>query len=404
MTALFKEFPSRRSVITGGVGAALIGGLGWRAYDRGVFAGTHGAAYAPWDTWMGHPGEGIKRPLHAALVASNAHNSQPWLFTLGDDRISIYADRSRNLGAADPFGRELTLSLGCALANFQVAADHYGYGLSIHINPGRLEPTASRDPVEVAHILLKPGEAGAAPLKALFDTIGARHTNRGPYLRKKPIPAVALESLFGAYGNDVRIVPLSEQARREDISSIIMEATERFCADAQMSADAGHWYRTGMTDVLKHRDGVVVDAAGLTPWRTAMAKLLPDQSIDSANQYWRDATRMVQIPTAALFGLVLVRDRMDVVQAVTAGRAWQLCQLTATHFGLAAQPLNQPVEMADRNLVLGRQDFYKSALTGLTDWKDWDATFVFRLGFAERPGPLTPRRPLADVLRKTGMA
>ena len=166
----------------------------------------------------------------------------------------------------------------------------------------------------------------------------------------------------------------------------------------------GRWMRTGRADVERHRDGVTVDAAGLSPFVTAMAKLLPDQDVATANRYWRDATRDVHIPTAALFGIVLVRDRMDVGQCLAAGKAWQLCHLTATKFGLAAQPLNQPAEMADRNLVLGRQDFYKPALAALTDWKDWDPTFVFRLGFAERPAPRSPRRAFDDVMRRTRFA
>lgn len=395
---------NRRVVISGGAGALVLGALGWRCYDRGVFAGASGPAYAAWDEYLGHPGEGIKRPLHGAILAANTHNTQPWLFSPADDSITLYADRRRAMRVADPFGREFTLSLGCALANLHVAASHFGYGISVHISPGRLEPTTLQDPVEIARILLKPGEAGAAPLKALFEQIPMRHTNRGPYLRKKNIPSPALDSLFGSYGDAVRIVPVHEQARREDISSIIMEATERFCADAQMSADSARWYRTGRGDVLLHRDGVTVDCAGISTLKSGVAKLLPDQSMESANRYWREATRMVQIPTAAMFGIVLVRDRMDVAQAVAAGRAWQLCQLTATHFGLSAQPMNQPIEMADRNLVLGRQDFYKSALAGLTDWKDWDATFLFRLGYAEREAAPSPRRPLDAALHLTGLA
>jgi hypothetical protein len=49
-------------------------------------------------------------------------------------------------------------------------------------------------------------------------------------------------------------------------------------------------------------------------------------------------------------------DRLDMVHAITAGRAWQRLHLAATVRGLAAQPLNQPVEMIDRNQELGRRD------------------------------------------------
>lgn len=393
--------PTRRTIATAGAGAALLAALGYRTVDRGVLSVGDGPAFAPWKTWRGMAGEGISRPLHAAILAANAHNAQPWLFAPVDAGITLYADRRRHLGNADPFRREMYLGLGCALANLQVAAAHFGYAAEMRLAHGRLEPSRATSAAVAAELALRSkvdGEPGDV-LADLFDAIPNRHTDRGPYARERSVPDAALNALFGRYGENVRIVAVSEKAAREDISSIVMEATDRFIADKPMSADSARWYRTGRREISASRDGISSDTAGLSPFMTAMAKLLPDQSAESANGYWRAATRDVQIPTAALFGLILVRDRMDVTQTLNAGRAWQIFHLTAAKFGLSAQPLNQPVEMADRNFVLGRQDYYKTALAGLTDWKDWDPTFVFRLGYGKRPTPLSPRRPLSQVLR-----
>lgn len=391
----------RRSVLAGGAAACLAAALGWRAYDRGVFSSGAGPAYAAWDDWQGRSVDGMRRPIRAGILAANAHNTQPWLFAPADDAITLYADRRRSLGAADPFRREMYISLGCALTNLQVAAAHFGYGVQIRLARGRLEPSRDATPIEVASLDLRPGEAKAdeATLADLFDAIGQRHTNRGPYARDRKPSEAAVAALFGRYGENVRIVPIVGKPAREDISSIVMEATDRFIADSALVADSARWYRTSRREILAHRDGIDTDTAGLSPAMMALAKLLPDQSTQSANAYWRTATRDVQIPTAALFGLVLVRDRMDVAQALSAGRAWQTFHLAATKLGIAAQPLNQPVEMADRNLVLGRQDFYKTALAGLTDWREWDPTFVFRIGYGERAAGHSPRRPMSDVLR-----
>jgi len=52
--------------------------------------------------------------------------------------------------------------------------------------------------------------------------------------------------------------------------------------------------------------------------------------------------------------MLLVRDRLDMRTAIQAGRAWQRLHLAATANGLAAQPLNQPVEWIDRAAMLGR--------------------------------------------------
>jgi hypothetical protein len=85
------------------------------------------------------------------------------------------------------------------------------------------------------------------------------------------------------------------------------------------------------------------------------------------------------------------------VQAIAAGRAWQRLHLALTTQGLAAQPLNQPVEMIDRNQMLGRPDEFNSGLTKLAGTDGWEPTFAFRLGHARRKAPRSPRRPLEDV-------
>jgi nitroreductase len=105
-----------------------------------------------------------------------------------------------------------------------------------------------------------------------------------------------------------------------------------------------------------------------------------------------------------VLGTILVKDRLDMAGAIAAGRAWQRLHLAATTMGLAAQPLNQPVECIDRNAQLGRPDTYQNALVTLAQAPGWQPTFAFRLGAAEKPAPLSPRRPLADVMKSSGYA
>ena len=63
--------------------------------------------------------------------------------------------------------------------------------------------------------------------------------------------------------------------------------------------------------------------------------------------------------------MILISDRLDLAQSIAAGRAWQRLHLAATEQGIAAQPLNQPVEMIDRHYMLGRQDEFGPALAKL---------------------------------------
>jgi len=65
--------------------------------------------------------------LRYAILAPSTHNTQPWRFTTGSDRLLVYRDRSRWLQVADPSQRELHLSVGCALENLLIAARAFGY-------------------------------------------------------------------------------------------------------------------------------------------------------------------------------------------------------------------------------------------------------------------------------------
>jgi len=49
--------------------------------------------------------------------------------------------------------------------------------------------------------------------------------------------------------------------------------------------------------------------------------------------------------------------------------------------------------------MLGRGDGFRSALAKFTEAEDWEPTFIFRLGVAERAVGPSPRRPLEEVVR-----
>ena len=180
---------------------------------------------------------------------------------------------------------------------------------------------------------------------------------------------------------------------------MIVTATERIIADPEMSMDSFRWIRTGWRDVLAHRDGVTIDTSGTSRLTTIAGKMAPDLGAATTDRIWLRMTRDVHTATAPAFGLILVRDRLDMASAIAAGRAWQRLHLVLTAQGLAGQPLNQPIEMIDRRQMLGRNDDFRSALAALARAKGWEPTFVFRLGYATREAPRSPRRPLSDVLK-----
>src|SRR5476651_319598 len=91
-----------------GVGSLAVvgaGGLTWRAVDGGVFATGTGPAYAAWDELSPSSRDSLGL-VRSAVLAANAHNTQPWHFKVATDRIDLFADTSRSIGTMDPLDRE----------------------------------------------------------------------------------------------------------------------------------------------------------------------------------------------------------------------------------------------------------------------------------------------------------
>ena len=65
--------------------------------------------------------------ITAATQAPSGHNSQPWFFTIEENRIVITPDFTKALPAVDGKDRELFMSLGCALENLCIKATKLHY-------------------------------------------------------------------------------------------------------------------------------------------------------------------------------------------------------------------------------------------------------------------------------------
>ena len=384
-----------------GAGAVTIlaaGGVAWRAHEQGVLAGGSGPAYEPWATWRRDAAEGPLVLVRAGILAANPHNTQPWLFQVGAARVALLADTARNLGSFDPYLRELHIGLGCAIENMVRAARAYGYEAAVTLLGGTLAgPASPPHPEPVAVLDL----ASARPRPdALFDAIGRRHTDRAAYDAARPVPSDALEAMWETFKEDpeVRLFLYSATEERRQFGAAVVAATERIVDDPRMIEDSQRWFRHRWADVQRLRDGPTLDAAGLPAWMTAAAKLLPPPSPETNHRYWLDATRDVQVKTTALFGLIAVRDLYDRGQALRAGRLWQRLHLLAVSRGLAMQPINQPVELADRERALGREARAAATLAALTGAAEWKPTFAFRMGFPTQVPAPSPRRPVDAVV------
>jgi hypothetical protein len=392
---------NRRDILRAG-GATLflaLAGGKLRVADAAGRALPEGDAYAPWTLWNDPSIRNTPLALVAAgVIAANPHDTQPWLFAVSDNTIEIYADTSRNLGAMDACVRELHLGLGCAIENMLTAAGANGYAARLETAPGSLlDLTERRQPVLAARLRLQ-RIAAPAP-DPLYAAIPVRHTNRYAYDPAKA-PPTAWRDFARAPGADDEVRLLLFDAgspHRRLFDAAVVEATEAIIADKTMIADSDRWFRASSREIDIHRDGPTLDAAGLSTFTLMFARLF-SVSAETSQRAWLDQTRDTQLPTAPVAGLIAVRDRYDRPGAIAAGRAWQRLHLDATVRGMALQPLNQPIEMIDRERQTGAGSAWAQRIAGLTG-EDWQATFAFRAGFSSTTAGPSPRRRLSDVVK-----
>ena len=118
-----RRFLGKTGLIACGATVVVAGGLAGRAWEQGSLGNIYGGpAFEPWRAWRSGRHRGSLAVVAAAILASNPHNSQPWLYRVGERRVELFADPARNLGTIDPFRREMHLGLGCAVENMALAA------------------------------------------------------------------------------------------------------------------------------------------------------------------------------------------------------------------------------------------------------------------------------------------
>lgn len=384
---------SRRAVLRAfGIGAATVvvagtGVLSYRVFDTAVLDPGSGRAFEPWQDWQQNPGP--MGAVAAAVLAASPHNTQPWIFGVGPGAIDVFVDTSRTTGTVDPLLREQHVGLGCALENLVLACQVRGLQPQVTLLPD------GADGARVAHLELSPGNLQS---NALYDAIGNRHTNRGPY-EDRAVPAATLAGLVD--GSDLpglSVQWIADPAPKAALGELLIDAAEALIADEQQSMDGFAWFRSSNDDVQRYRDGLVLDGQGVSPLVLGIAKLLPASSRTSGDQFWVDQTRTVHTATAAAYGVITTSSPDERATQLTAGRLLQRIHLTATSQGIALQHMNQITERIDRESTTGAAATFAPRFAGLLP-PGGLPLLTFRIGYPVREGRPTPRRSAAEVTR-----
>jgi hypothetical protein len=312
----------------------------------------------------------------AAVHAPSVLNTQPWRFHHGKHEMSISANNERQLGVADPHGREMMISCGAALFNMRVALRYLGWVPKVRVLPDHDLPNL------VSRVTW---DEKVPPLdyeRELFEQIARRRTHRGGF-DPTPLPDELLGTLpEQAAKENATLRLLTENPQRAGAVAAAVEAGDyALRLDRERAKEEARW----APGPGSHRqDGVTPAAYPAHPERTEPSF----RSRDFAHGHGWGLSPDAQEPVLRSAGVVgLLTTSVDQpVDWIHAGQALQRVLLVASSYNVAAALHTQPLEIP----LL--REFIRVHLSGRAY-----PQMVLRLG-ATSEKAMSVRRPVDEVL------
>ncbi|QDT96490.1 Acg family FMN-binding oxidoreductase [Gimesia aquarii] len=309
--------------------------------------------------------ERLRFLIRYAILAPSSHNTEPWLYRIHDDQIDLFYDESRWLKVADSDQRELHISVGCALENLLIAAEHFGLEHQVSFLPGNDEPSLC------ANVTFREQEK-RAPYRPdeLFSMIPVRHTNHGQ-CEDREIPGDLLQQLQDTCVEDSLMLHLTaDDEIKQKVDELVVRGDAIEFSDPAFREELAQWVGQGVFG---------------TGWLMSKIAKLAVCYIDMGNtQAKKDSEVLMSSP---ILGLISSKtdDRMSQLQV---GQVYERLSLLAALHGIWCQPMSQIVQVPE----------LKSELATLIPQQGLTPQHPFRIGYAPAEKHHTPRRPFKEVL------
>ncbi|HID43988.1 MAG TPA: hypothetical protein EYP30_09520 [Archaeoglobaceae archaeon] len=309
--------------------------------------------------------EKLKFLLNYAILAPNSHNTQPWKFSIKGNRVYVYADLTRQLPEVDLEKRELCISVGCAISNLLIAAEHFGFGYKLKYFP---------EEGLVAIIELTPVKLRESSSE-LFSQITLRHTNRREY--ESAVEEEKLQKLKACV-DGLRLDLITDYEIKPEIAKLVASEDENQLSNKAFRKELASWLRHNWT---KAGDEMPAFAFGIP----SIASLFAPFFFRNFNVSKSQAKKDEKLANNAVIG-ILSSAEDNIFSWVKVGIVFEKLILMATKLNLSIALFNQPVEVPELRNEL-------QALLEITEFPQ----LLFRMGYAKL-AKHTPRRKLEGVI------
>jgi hypothetical protein len=311
--------------------------------------------------------ERMRYLLRYAILAPSTKNTQPWKFVITGDRIAILPDFTRWLRSSDRDQRELHISLGCALENLIVAADHFGYACDVMYGA-----SADGPPEAVVNVRVQPAVAGTPRQRpaGLFEGLTSRQTIHDAFTSRRVPPAIRRVFSHLATETEVRLLLRHDGATTCALGALNADADVAEFSDASFRWELAHLVGQGVFG---------------NTWAISKLGQIALPHLDNGASLARhDAALMKN----TLVGLIstMTDDRASQIKA---GQLFERLCLMAAILGVSVHPMSQALQIPTLRREVGR-------VGGTAPFHPQQ---LFRIGYAApRARSHTPRRSVDQVI------
>lgn len=188
--------------------------------------------------------------LSCATRAPSTHNSQPWLFKIVPNGVSVFYDKKLKLPEADKNGRDLFISMGCMLENMKIAAIHFGFEMftKISIDEGN-QHVAEITFFEKLSELKKKDDK-------MFNQIIRRVNGRGKFKEEK-IPENISEKIKNIVNEftdyKISLTMLTEKKNINKMAMLTQESIHAVYHRPSFRLEMSHWMNSNLS---KKKEGI----------------------------------------------------------------------------------------------------------------------------------------------------
>ncbi|MEL7009915.1 MAG: nitroreductase family protein [Cyanobacteria bacterium J06648_1] len=323
--------------------------------------------------------EQLKFLLNYAVLAPSSHNTQPWQFSIVNDAIDLYADRTRALPSADPNNRELIISCGAALFHLRIAIRHFGYSDLVEILPEQNQPSL------LARIRLGSKRVVRLEENFLFRAIGRRYTNRLSFEDCQLPKSLQseLETACCSEGNYLQIATqIIPETIRQEVVNLIVAGDRLQMSDPSFRQELSQWIHSSNS-----HDGITAQAQGLSRRLDPLAPLIAF-AVRSFDLGESQADKDYRLAIAAPVLMSIFSNGDTAEDWIATGEALAHLLLRARVDNVWASFFNQPIQVPQ----------LRSRLQALFPNNGYPQ-IILRLGYAKETGA-TPRRSVEEVLNE----